>query len=126
MTDENKRRRRGGIQRGGAIRSALSPFFCVSFVFPVEFLIYRIVTTESEGSGTDRDSRTEVNRYNSDFLLIFGEGMRDKGNNVKNANLSHEDNDRKTMQKESKEREGTMGRRTGGDLFFPGVNFAIT
>ena len=53
MTDGNKKsekRRRGrGIQRSGAIRS-LSFFFCVSFVFPVEFLIYRIVTTESEGN----------------------------------------------------------------------------
>ena len=58
MTDgskKNKKRRRGrGIQRSGAsIRLALSPFFFVSFVFPVEFLICRIVTRESEGSGTE-------------------------------------------------------------------------
>ena len=130
MTDGNKKsekRRRGrGIQRSGAIRS-LSFFFLCFFCFPCRILDMSYCHERIRGKlVTDRDSRTEVNRYNSDFLLIFGEGMREKRNNVKNADLSHEDNNRKTVKRERKGREGRMGRRTGAGLFCSGVSFAIT
>ena len=45
---------------------------------------------------------------------------------MKNADLSHENNNRKTVKRERKGREGRMGKRTGAGLFFPGVSFAIT
>ena len=35
--------------------------------------------------------------------------MREKGNNVKNADLSHEDNNRKTVKKEKKNGEEDRG-----------------